>query len=113
LRQDDFAGGFVLRRFEPLTGAEVRTWWIGGRCVLAGAHPDTPEQLAPADGPDVALLAPAIAALDLPFVTVDLARHADGRWRVVELGDGQVSDRPTTLDPAALIGALLAAAPTA
>ncbi|MFG2054444.1 ATP-grasp domain-containing protein [Micromonospora sp. NPDC048930] len=111
LRQDDFAGGFVLRRFEPFTGAEVRTWWIGGRCVLAGAHPDTPEQ-PPEGGPDLSLPAAAVAALDLPFVTVDLARRTDGRWRVIELGDGQVSDRPASLDPAALIEALLAAAPT-
>ncbi|WP_252446492.1 ATP-grasp domain-containing protein [Pseudonocardia humida] len=33
-------------------------------------------------------------------------RHEDGRWRVVELGDGQVSDRPAALDPTALLSAL-------
>lgn len=113
LRQDDFTGGFVLRRFEALTGAEVRSWWIDGRCALVGAHPDTPEEAPASDQPDLSFLAPAIAGLDLPFVTVDLARRADGRWRVVELGDGQVSDRPATLEPAALIGALAAAATAA
>jgi hypothetical protein len=40
---------------------------------------------------------------DWPFVTVDLARREDGAWRVVELGDGQVSDRPATTAPADLI----------
>ncbi|WP_446220731.1 ATP-grasp domain-containing protein [Micromonospora sp. IBHARD004] len=35
-----------------------------------------------------------MAALDLPLVTADLALRADGVWRVVEVGDGQVSDRP-------------------
>ncbi|MGW5670047.1 ATP-grasp domain-containing protein [Micromonospora sp. NPDC003776] len=113
LRQDDFTGGFVLRRFEALTGAEVRTWWIDGRCALVGAHPDTPEESPESDRPDVSLIASAVAALDLAFVTVDLARHADGRWRVVELGDGQVSDRPASLEPAALIAALAAALPAA
>lgn len=48
-----------------------------------------------------------IAGLGLPFVTVDLALRADGVWRVIELGDGQVSDRPTTIEPEAMIAALL------
>jgi hypothetical protein len=29
----------------------------------------------------------------------DLVLRADGTWRVVELGDGQVSDRPATTEP--------------
>lgn len=49
-----------------------------------------------------------IAALDLPFVTVDLALRIDGVWRVVELGDGQVSDRPAAVEPQTMIAALLA-----
>ncbi|MGO9660993.1 MAG: ATP-grasp domain-containing protein [Acidimicrobiales bacterium] len=32
-----------------------------------------------------------------PFVVVDLAQTTAGQWRVVALGDGQVSDRPTAL----------------
>lgn len=36
----------------------------------------------------------------------DLADPVDGAWRVVEVGDGQVSDRPPALDPEILIGAL-------
>ncbi|RZU76263.1 hypothetical protein EV384_4899 [Micromonospora kangleipakensis] len=105
LREDDFTGGFVLRRFERFTGAEVRTWWIDGRWALVGPHPDTPDA-APTDGVNPGFLTPLVAPLGLPFVTVDLARHADGRWRVVELGDGQVSDRPATVAPSALITAL-------
>ncbi|GAA2854022.1 hypothetical protein Acy02nite_49720 [Actinoplanes cyaneus] len=105
LRDDEFTGGFVLRRFEPLTGAEVRTWWIGGECRLVTAHPDTPGELPPA-GLDPEFLTPVIRSLGLPFVTADLARHEDGRWRLIEIGDGQVSDRPTSTDAAALITAL-------
>ncbi len=105
LRDDEFTGGFVLRRFEPLTGAEVRTWWIGGVCRLVTAHPDTPGELPPATfDPD--FLQAVIRPLGLPLVTADLARHEDGRWRLIEIGDGQVSDRPGTTPPAALIQAL-------
>ncbi|MFC7280161.1 ATP-grasp domain-containing protein [Paractinoplanes rhizophilus] len=108
LRGDDFAGGFVVRRFEQFTGAEVRTWWIHGTCRLITAHPDTPDESPPADADVVvpAGVAAAIATLRLPFVTVDLARRADGIWRIIELGDGQVSDRPSTTPPAALIAVL-------
>jgi ATP-grasp domain, R2K clade family 3 len=106
LREGDFVGGFVLRRFEHFTSAEVRTWWVNGECVLTGSHPDTPNDL-PASDVDMSSVAPLVAALGLPFVTVDLALRTDGVWRVVELGDGQVSDRPNTMAPSALIGALL------
>jgi hypothetical protein len=102
VRDDDFTGGFVLRRFERFTGVEARTWWVGGVHRLTTAHPDTPGEV-PADV-DVAAVAGLVP--DLPFVTVDLARREDGAWRVVELGDGQVSDRPTTTAPADLIAAL-------
>jgi hypothetical protein len=103
LRGEDLAGGLVLRRFEPLTGAEVRTWWVDGACALVTAHPDTPGAV-PAVGTDG--LAGAVRALGAPFVTVDLALRADGVWRVVEAGDGQVSDRPGSTTPAELLRAV-------
>ncbi|UQU61450.1 ATP-grasp domain-containing protein [Couchioplanes caeruleus] len=102
LRGDDFTGGFVLRRFESFTAAEVRTWWVGGECRLVTAHPDSPAGLPPADV-DLS----GIGALGLPFVTVDLALRDDGRWRVIELGDGQVSDRPASTPPEAFLAALM------
>jgi hypothetical protein len=106
LRGEELTGGYVLRRFETFTGAEVRTWWINGVCRLVTAHPDTPDQLPDAD-PDLPGLAEAIRRLGLPFVTVDLAQRVDGRWRVIELGDGQVSDRPTTTAADELIACVL------
>ncbi|MFF5228031.1 ATP-grasp domain-containing protein [Dactylosporangium sp. NPDC000521] len=105
LRDDEFTGGFVLRRFEELSKAEVRTWWVGGVCTLVGPHPDTPHD--PPPNLDLAAVAPLVAALGLPFVTVDLALRADGVWRVIELGDGQVSDRPGTVDPETFVAAVL------
>jgi hypothetical protein len=105
LRDDDFIGGFVLRRFERFTGAEARTWWVNGVCRVIGAHPDTPDDQPPT-GVDLSAVAPLVKDLGLPFVTVDLALRADGVWRVIELGDGQVSDRPATTAAEALITAL-------
>jgi hypothetical protein len=101
LRDDAFAGGFVLRRFEEFTGAEARTWWVGGRCAQITPHPDTPDDLP--TGIDLLEVEPLVATLALPFVTVDLVRRTDGAWRIVELGDGQVSDWPTSRDPADLM----------
>jgi hypothetical protein len=49
LREEEFAGGFVLRHFEDFATAEVRTWWVGGQCQLVTAHPDTPSQTPPND----------------------------------------------------------------
>jgi hypothetical protein len=105
LRGDEFTGGFVLRRFEEFAGAETRTWWVGGECRLVTAHPDTDGQLPPADL-DVTAFAPAIRDLPGRFVTADLTRHRDGRWRIVEIGDGQVSDRPRGIPAAGLVAAL-------
>ncbi|MFI6817835.1 ATP-grasp domain-containing protein [Nonomuraea sp. NPDC050328] len=102
LREDDFVGGFVLRRFEQFVSAEARTWWVDGECRLIGPHPDTPDDFPPGDL-DVTRFAPLIAGLGLPFVTVDLALRADGVWRVIEIGDGQVSDRPSTSEPGTFI----------
>lgn len=73
--------------------------------VLVTAHPDTPDDTQ-SSNLDLGWLEPIIRSLDLPFVTVDLALRTDGVWRVVELGDGQVSDRPVKTSPAALIAAL-------
>ncbi|MEU4774073.1 ATP-grasp domain-containing protein [Micromonospora sp. NPDC023644] len=109
LRGDDLVGGLVLRRFERFTGAEVRTWWVDGVCVLVGAHPDSPHD-APSEEFDPRPVCGSVAALGLPFVTVDLALRADGVWRIVELGDGQVSDRPSTIEPAVLVDALFGGA---
>jgi hypothetical protein len=106
LRDEEFTGGFVLRRFEDLGRAEVRTWWVDGTCRLVTAHPDTSGVAAPSSL-DLTWLAPLAGSLGLPFVTIDLALRADGVWRVVELGDGQVSDRPSSTDPATFVAAVL------
>ncbi|ACQ80999.1 conserved hypothetical protein [Beutenbergia cavernae DSM 12333] len=111
--QDSFlAGGIVVRAFERFAApdggraAEARVWWVDGAPVVVGPHPDTPDDVP---APDLAAVAPAVAALGCRFVTTDLALRDDGVWRVVEVGDGQVSDRPTTLAPSSLLEPLLRA----
>jgi hypothetical protein len=46
-------------------------------------------------------------------VTVDLALRADGVWRVIEVGDGQVSDRPTTISPGHFVTIIAGTRPAA
>lgn len=104
------AGGVVLRAFEEFTGPEARVWWVGGEPVLVTPHPDTPDASVDAvlDTPSMSAVRAAVRELGAPFVTTDLARRTDGAWRVVEVGDGQVSDLPASTDPADLLRPLLA-----
>ncbi|MGW1179037.1 ATP-grasp domain-containing protein [Kitasatospora sp. NPDC002543] len=86
---------------------EARVWWLDGRPVLVGPHPDAPRRAVEPDLTDVPAL---VRRLGCRFVTTDLARRADGSgWRVVEVGDGQVSDLPRGIDAAGLLAALIAA----
>ncbi|WP_278265444.1 ATP-grasp domain-containing protein [Nocardia sp. AG03] len=111
LQGEYLAGGVVLREFEDFTdvtgarAAEARVWWLDGEPVVIGPHPDDP---AVCPEPDLSWVAGAVSALGCRFVTTDVARRADGDWRVVEVGDGQVSDLPSTVDAMALIGRLIA-----
>ncbi|GAA2091044.1 ATP-grasp domain-containing protein [Actinomadura alba] len=98
--QDDFlAGGVVVREYEDYEGDEARIWWVDGEPALVGPHPDTPETYPE---PLLDVVRPAVRTFGCRFITTDLARAADGRWRVVEVGDGQVSDLPASADPADL-----------
>ena len=107
LREEEYTRGFVLRRFEPFSGGEARTWWVNGQCALITPHPDTPQ--SPSAEPrslPLAQIAQRITALGVAFATVDLALRAEGTWRVVEVGDGQVSGLPGTTPAADLIAAI-------
>ncbi len=93
--QDDFlTGGVVLRRFERFRPVgEARVWWLP---VHIGPHPDSPA-LRPV--PDLSDIVPAARELGCRSITTDLALREDGRWRVVEVADGQVSGLPRDTDP--------------
>ncbi|MFC8228435.1 ATP-grasp domain-containing protein [Streptomyces sp. NPDC057287] len=107
LQGDFLAGGVVLRAYEPFVpGGEARVWWVDGEAVRVTAHPDTPGRL-PAPGLDA--VGAAVRALGCRWVTTDMALREDGVWRVVEVGDGQVSGLPAGDDGEDLFAALLAA----
>jgi hypothetical protein len=108
LQGEDLQGGIVVRRYEEFRReegrtVEVRVWWVDGVPVMTTAHPDTPDLTA---DPDLTAVSPLVAALGCAFVTTDMARHRDGRWRVVEVGDGQVSDLPANTDITPLLRSL-------
>lgn len=92
VRAEDLVGSLVIREWEDYETAEVRSWWCQGQLALITAHPDSEGQKVTI--PHLEFLAPTVAALACPFVTVDLARRRNGDWRVVEVGDAQVSDCP-------------------
>lgn len=106
LREDAFDGGFVGRRFEPFESAECRTWWVRGECVLITPHPDSPDDEVSIAVDDL----PRLAEPPSAFFTMDVVRQAEtGAVRIIELGDGQVSDRPSTTPAADFIGAIVSA----
>lgn len=101
------AGGLVLRAFEPfVAGGEARVWWVDGEAVLVTAHPDTPGSTPV---PELPSLREAVGRLGLRWVTTDLALREDGVWRVVEVGDGQVSGLPEGVEAGELFTASAAA----
>jgi hypothetical protein len=76
----EIEGGFCVREVEAFVdGAETRYFVVQGRAFsMDGAVPSIVE-----------LCVERIAS---PFFSVDVTRRADGTPRVVEIGDGQVSD---------------------
>ena len=100
LQEEFLAGGVVLRGFETFakpesSAAEVRVWWLDGEPRLLTPHPDSPFERGPV--PDLDRIGSAVRSLGCRFVTTDVALRSDGVWRVVEVGDGQVSDlHPST-----------------
>ncbi|UED83843.1 ATP-grasp domain-containing protein [Streptomyces profundus] len=84
------AGGVVLRAFERFVGEEARVWWLDGEPRLLTPHPDSDAHAVAT--PELDHLRGPVRDLGARFVTTDVARRDDGGWRVVEVGDAQVSD---------------------
>lgn len=74
-------GGVCVRRFEALEPDTETRYFVRGAQAFA------------ADGNSAPDIVQTVAGrIPSPFYSVDVARRADGVWRVVEIGDGQVSD---------------------
>lgn len=94
LQGTDLVGGLVFRRLVDLAraGSETREWRLFSLDgTVVGCWP---RDGSPVDAPPDALVAEVAAALPSPFATADLARATDGRWWLMETGDGQVSGFP-------------------
>jgi hypothetical protein len=69
---------------------------------------DTPN-IFPEEGFDFTIFSNSVASIHSPFITADFARTNDG-MKLVEIGDGQVSDWPAGTDISPLIMALMGSA---
>ncbi|MBE1877477.1 ATP-grasp domain-containing protein [Myceligenerans pegani] len=109
LQGSDLAGGIVARRFESFAtdeagrAREARVWWVAGSPVLVTAHPDTPSTTVRVPETVLDDIAGCLRRISAPFVTTDLAQRNDGVWRVIEVGDGQVSDLPASEEPGTIL----------
>lgn len=110
LQKEDgsFAGGIVVREFESLDKdqGEARIWWVDGIPALITPHPDTPDVMPDIDPLFINVVQNAVKRLSNTFITTDIAMRTDGNFRVIEVGDGQVSGLPRGIDASALWRAL-------
>lgn len=98
-------GGNVPGKVRP--SLEFRTFWWRGHCVGAGPYWYQLARYTAADLDDgLALAASAAQRVDVPFLVVDIARTADGRWIVIECNDAQESGY-TAIPPQVLWRAVL------
>lgn len=80
--RDQIEGGVCIRRVEHyLPGTEVRYFAVRGIAYASAEADSVPEV--------VQICASRIPS---PFISIDVAKREDGVLRVVEIGDGQVSD---------------------
>jgi hypothetical protein len=92
----------VIREFIPLMpvagtvpgkvrpSVEYRSFWWNGECVGWGRYWYQVAPYACSDIDDCLALAQQVAdRLAVPFLVVDLAKTADGRWIVIECNDAQ------------------------
>lgn len=93
---DSFVGEVVVREYEHFDKevGEARVWWVDGEFVVSLPHPDNPEQLPAVDKDFLDTVQACVRRLGCPFVVTDITYTVDGVWRVIEVGDGQVSGLP-------------------
>lgn len=99
-RGQDLVGGLVVRAWEDLEKGEWRAWFKKDKLVCLAPHPDNDgAELDALDEDILENASKSLAKLGTEFATVDFALSKSGQWRVIEIGDGQVSDRPRSVDP--------------
>lgn len=118
LQDDDLAGGLVFREYVSLhkladhsksgmpLSEEYRVFILDGRPIFTCNYWEEGEY--DSQPPDLSQFADVMKKVPNRFFTMDIARTADGRWIIVELGDGQVSGLQTA-KPADFYAALVRA----
>lgn len=104
LQGESLNEGLVFREYAPLKivgehprsgmplAAELRVFWLDGEVVLA--HRYWADLVSFDDAPPLDELRSVASKVQSRFFTMDVALRTDGRWTVVELGDGQVAGLP-------------------
>lgn len=119
LRGEHLNEGLVYREFIPLahlsdhpksgmpTAVEFRLFFVNGALMSASPYWE--------DGEYTDALPPTVdferiaRKVQSRFFSMDIAKREDGRWTIMELGDGQVSGLPLALDPKVFYERLFAA----
>lgn len=108
LQGPDLAGGLVFREFvelEPVgrhprsnlpLSREHRLFFLDGQLLAVGRYWEDAQYT---DDVPVERLSELAARIDSRFFVMDIAKSVAGEWIVIELGDGQVSGLPATVDP--------------
>lgn len=111
LQGGEVTGGLVFREYIPLDavgvhptsgirlGREYRFFMMGWMPFAVSSYWDGIS--LPVDDAPFGLCLEVVKSLRSRFVTIDVARSQEGRWLVMEVGDGQVSGLPGELSPEA------------
>ncbi|WP_426454189.1 ATP-grasp domain-containing protein [Paenibacillus sp. S-38] len=106
---EDLNGGVVFREFvlleqaavHPKSGMplanEYRLFFLHHRLLTAAAYWDELEYRGQ-ELPDLTRFQEAAERIPSPFFTMDIARIAEGKWLIIEIGDGGVSGLPAHCD---------------
>jgi hypothetical protein len=117
LQGDDLVGGLVFRAFEPFVPLgshvrsgmpltkELRLFYFDGEPMFTVQYWED-QEYGTIDAP-TAIFSALARRLRSRFFTLDVALRDDGMWRVVEVGDGQVSGIPKSADVNGFYGALI------
>lgn len=109
LQAESLVGGVVFKAYIPLLplgspAYEYRAFIVKGRTVGCWPRSQAAIQLG---APPSELLSKIAEKVPSPFASADFSLDAEGRWWLLEVGDGQVSGLPTP-DAASPIFAALA-----
>lgn len=106
-RGDQFSVGIVFREFKNIKkfsniNCEYRLWILDKKVIYSSLDIHDWRDMFIANWelpkPPIEEFQPIIDKIESNFFTIDLAITEEGEWFIVELGDGQVSGLPLTVD---------------